>query len=84
MVTSTVGIMSAEGDQPIHKFGEVIRARREELGVSQRELARRVRSTQGHILDLEKGRNFPNVITAKLIADALGLEIIIRERRPST
>ena len=68
-------------DIPIHRFAEVVRARRQSIGMSQRELARHVHSTQGHVGQLERGTHFPGLIKAKQIADALGLEIVIRERK---
>lgn len=67
---------------PIHRFAEAVLNRRHELGMSQRALAAYVGSTQGHIGQLERGVHWPRLPRAKQIADALGLEIVIRVREP--
>lgn len=67
---------------PIHRFAEVVRARREHIGMSQRALARHIGSSQGHVGQVERGVHWPRLLRAKMIADALGLEIVIRVREP--
>ena len=52
--------------------------RRNELGLSQAELARRVGTTQSAIARLESGGRPPRVDTLLRIADALDCELIVR------
>ena len=46
---------------------------REELGLSQSELARRVGCTPGYICDLERGRRSPRIGTLAPLAEVLGV-----------
>jgi DNA-binding XRE family transcriptional regulator len=54
-----------------------IRALRERKGLSQRQLAELVGTTQSAIARLEAGRNSPSLPTLDRIANALGAEVII-------
>jgi DNA-binding XRE family transcriptional regulator len=54
-----------------------IRALRERKGLSQRQLAELVGTTQSAIARLEAGRNSPSLPTLDRIAHALGAEVII-------
>jgi len=54
-------------------FRANMRAIREELGISQSELARRIGKTPGYICDVERGRRAPNITTLADIADGLGV-----------
>jgi DNA-binding XRE family transcriptional regulator len=55
-----------------------IRALREKKGLSQRELAERVGTTQSAIARLEAGNVSPSLPTLDKIADALGAEVSLR------
>lgn len=52
-----------------------VRYWREYQGISQRELARIVGVTSGEISGIERGMHLPNVVTAILIARALGVPV---------
>ncbi|MDE6832735.1 MAG: helix-turn-helix domain-containing protein [Ruminococcus sp.] len=52
-------------------FGQKIRNRREELGYTQTELAKRVHTTQPYISRLERNNFNPSMKMIKNIADAL-------------
>lgn len=54
-------------------FRSNMRAVREELGLSQSELARRIGKAPGYICDMERGRRAPNLTTLAEIADGLGV-----------
>lgn len=51
-----------------------IRERREQLGISQKELAERCGITQSFLCDIEQGRNKPSIDVAVKIADVLKLK----------
>jgi transcriptional regulator with XRE-family HTH domain len=54
-------------------FRANMRAIREEMGLSQSELARRIGKTPGYICDTERGRRAPNLTTIAEIAEGLGV-----------
>jgi len=54
-------------------FRSNVRAVRQQLGISQAELGRRVGKTPGYISDLERGRRAPNLTTLGEIAEGLGV-----------
>lgn len=55
---------------------ENIREKREELGMSQKELAEACGITQSHLCDIEQGRNKPSLPLAVKIAQVLDVESI--------
>ena len=55
-------------------FGKILRTRREEAGISQRELACRIEGVRSYIQSLEYGKQTPTVTTIILIAEALGTD----------
>jgi ribosome-binding protein aMBF1 (putative translation factor) len=55
--------------------------RRQELGLSQAELARRCGTTQSAIARLESGGRPPRIDTLLGIADALGCDLVVELRR---
>jgi ribosome-binding protein aMBF1 (putative translation factor) len=56
---------------------EQVATRRQELGLSQRELAERVGTTQSAIARLERGGRPPRIDTLLRIADALDCELVV-------
>lgn len=60
-----------------------LRRLREEAGVTQSELARRLGTTQSAVARLEAGQQRLNLATIKRVAEALDCdaELVIRERR---
>ena len=53
-----------------------IKERREQLGISQKELAEKVGISQSFLCDIEQGRSKPSIDTALKIAEALNIEDI--------
>ena len=53
-----------------------IKERREELDLSQKELAEKVGISQSFLCDIEQGRSKPSIDTALKIAEALSIEDI--------
>ena len=70
-----------------NELGAKVRLRREEAGLSQRELAERIGTTQSAIARLESGGVLPTIATLARIADALGndlkVELQPRTKRPA-
>lgn len=60
-------------EQLVDLFRQNLRAIREEAGLSQSELARRIDATPGYVCDLERGRRSPNLGTLAPLAEALGV-----------
>lgn len=59
------------------RLASELRRLREARGLSQRELAEQVGTTQSAIARLEAGNNPPNLLLLDRIADALGAELIV-------
>lgn len=59
------------------ELGEAIRARREELGWSQRQLAERAAITQPGVARFEAGGTTPTLPLLERLADALGLALTV-------
>lgn len=53
-----------------------IREKREELGMSQKELAEKTGITQSFLCDIEYGRSKPSIDVAIKLADVLGVKDI--------
>lgn len=66
-----------EGARPPIRLAFEIRALREKKGLSQRELAERVGTTQSAIARLEAGNISPTLPTLDKIAGALGAEVCL-------
>lgn len=60
-----------------YELGERVRALREEAGLSQRELANRMGTTQSAIARLEAGGAEPTLPTLRRLASALGRTLVI-------
>lgn len=57
-----------------HEFGKRVRSRREELGISQEDLARRSGLHRTYIGSVERGRRNISLVNIVRIADALGVD----------
>ena len=53
-----------------------IKERREQLGITQKELADKIGISQSFLCDIEQGRSKPSIDTAVKIADALDISDI--------
>ncbi len=58
-----------------HKIGEQIKYYRNQLGISQAELARRSDKDKQHIELIENGKVSPNIYTIYIISKALEIEL---------
>lgn len=63
-----------------YELGRQVRELREAHGLSQRQLAERMRTTQSVIARLEAGGSKPSLSTLERVASALGTSIDIRFR----
>jgi transcriptional regulator with XRE-family HTH domain len=61
-------------------FGKVLAARRRRLGLTQEELAGKSGLAVRSIRNIETGRRVPRLSSVRLLADALGLDGLERER----
>ncbi len=57
---------------PFQAFGEAVRARREELGMTQLHLSERLYMTRQNLAEIESGRRLPRLDTARRLATLLG------------
>lgn len=55
-------------------FGAILRARREEAGLSQSQLAQKIQSVRSYITFLEHAQRTPTVTTMVVLAEALGID----------
>lgn len=55
-------------------FGQILRARREEAGLTQQKLADRIEGVRSYIQFLEYGKQTPAATTVIVLAEALGME----------
>lgn len=65
-----------------YDIGCMVRELRESRGLSQRELAARMGTTQSVVGRLEAGGSRPTIVTLERLADALGLRLEVRFRDP--
>lgn len=61
-------------------IGEVIRQRKEELGLSRRELVRRTGISELQIINIERGQSTSTRLLSKLF-DELGLEFVVKAKK---
>lgn len=66
----------AVAEAALANLGERLRARREQAGVTQTDLARRSGLTQEMISNLERGQHEPRIATLQKFADGLGISVV--------
>jgi transcriptional regulator with XRE-family HTH domain len=76
-------IAGAEGGWFFAQIAERVAARRQQLGLSQQQLARLTGTTQSAIARLERGGRPPRIDTLLKIAEALDCDLVV-ELRPRT
>lgn len=64
-------------DHFLQQFGEVVRAFRETLNISQEELASRCKLHRTYVAGVERGIRNPSLKSIKKIADGLGLPLSV-------
>ncbi|MFM9107715.1 MAG: ATP-binding protein [Chloroflexota bacterium] len=74
MTRTAGGDDGVRGEPPAGSAGERVRLARLRSGTSQSELARASGISRGTIINLESGRNEPQVTTLRMLAGALGLD----------
>jgi HTH-type transcriptional regulator / antitoxin HipB len=62
------------------EFAEQVRTLREQAGISQVELARRMGTSQSAVARLEAGGTMPTLDTLERVAAALGAELVVELR----
>lgn len=69
-----------------HAFdlGARVRAERENLGLTQEELATRMGTSQPSVARLKAGGVTPTLDTLSRVADSLGLELVVDSRKGAT
>lgn len=60
-----------------YRLAERVRLLREARGITQGELAARMRTTQSAIARLESGGTYPSMNTLERVSDALGAELVV-------
>ena len=66
-------------------FGEILKAKRKELGMTGRDLAREIGVDRNTVYYWECGKTYPNILLACDLADLFGCsleELVGRERNP--
>lgn len=66
-----------------HAIAKLVIQRRTVLGISQRELARRVRTSEPAISRLESGRHATNIRTLRRVFNALGGQLVVGYELPA-
>jgi transcriptional regulator with XRE-family HTH domain len=66
----------------VHQLGDFLRHRREELQLSQREVAERAGLSHPAIARVEAGRRRISIELLQRVANALDVELIIRLEKP--
>ena len=61
-------------------IGEVIRQRKEELGLSRRELVRRTGISEVQIINIERGQSTSTRLLSILFKE-LGLELVVKSKK---
>lgn len=56
-------------------IGTTIKARREKLGITQRELAARMRISETYVSRLERGMHYPGMVQLRRLSEALDVSI---------
>jgi ribosome-binding protein aMBF1 (putative translation factor) len=69
-----------EEGQARRELGMFVLEKRMDLGISQRELAERVGTSQNRIYLRENGETNPTLDTLQKLADILGFDLVIRHR----
>lgn len=59
------------------RFGNAIRRRRAEVGISQEELAQRAGMTRTYVGEIETGRRNPALLNIEKLARALGVSVAV-------
>lgn len=75
---SPVAMTAYEHARAAYEVGRMVREMREARGLSQRELAERMATTQSVVGRLESGGSRPTLATLERVAGALGLRLEVR------
>ncbi len=69
---------------PFESFGNALRERRRQLGLTQAELARQLGMSRQNLVEIESGRRLPQLLSARHIASVLGWTVDELTRRLTT
>jgi transcriptional regulator with XRE-family HTH domain len=70
-----VGVTGASARSDLALLGALVRARRQAVGLSLRELAARTGVSNAYLSQLERGRHEPSLSVLRAVADALDLPL---------
>ncbi len=65
----------------VHQFGESIRERRKQLGITQPHLAELAKISTNTLYKLERGQGNPSLILLSKLAEVLGMELILNIKK---
>lgn len=65
----------------VEKIGEVIKARRKELGITQPHLAELAQLSTNTLYKLERGQSNPTLQVLEKLADVLGMDVVLQVRK---
>jgi transcriptional regulator with XRE-family HTH domain len=68
----------------VHQLGELLRRRREDLGLSKREVAERAGVNHSAIARVEAGRRRISLELFQRVAEALDLQLVVLLERPAS
>lgn len=70
---------SADGQATVTKIGRRLAGARVERGLTQAEVAERANATPGQVSEIESGKTRARLDTIARVAEAVGLELTLRE-----
>ena len=74
-MTDTIIVEKHYHSSSMSEIGQIIKARRKELGLTQNTLAMLLRVGINTIVSIERGSKSPSIDTLTKVADVLGLEV---------
>ena len=66
----------------VGQFGEIIRERRKELGITQPHLAELAKISTNTLYKLERGQGNPSLEVLYKLAEVLGMELTLEVKKP--
>jgi len=75
-----LGVLDDRTKEALLALGAHLRTARDKLGVSQVQLAKRIKMDPANLLKVERGQKNVTLDTLLRIADGLGMELVVRLR----
>lgn len=67
----------------VEQFGDTIRQRRKELGITQSHLAELAEISINTLYKLERGQGNPSLDVLNILAEVLGMELTLEVKKPT-